>query len=605
MAVQFVQRKSGIPDWVFWARSIKTVAKAWDKKVDDDADEDKVYRALAVTLINKHFPVECVAELLRYRMDLPTGEAADPEDRAFEIATAMWEFVYPDAPADPAENLGVMDPEVVKAMMTGMSNETRLKLIARLDERVRAAMWVDVRDSSICWDESDEAVNALLTAAAFFRVKRALTGVTRVSPQHFQMLSIWIERVYGIPSRVSDANIEAAFGAMLRKRHPIQEMLLRLVTPREDESDQPSQPSDSSSPLLDTWLTRVFGAEDNALMRAFGRKWLIQAVARVFEPGCTAKGVLSLVGMQDAGKSTALEYLAYEWAVTLPTDLGDKDSRLNCHRGWIIELAELAGLKKASIEAMKTFLSEKVDTLRAPYERVSAAYPRSFVFATTTNDVEFLRDATGNVRFWIVRVTKRVDFDDLMAIRDQLWREATLAYLEDRAAVDADPRQTQRAWYLTEDERTLQAIHNGDYEPEDETGARIRAIALRLASVARRPLPDRSGAVHYCTSGEILRELQAQEPSHGSGHGSHGGYGGMTHVTTAFGRLVAGALISTHSNTWRQIRVMADNVKTRYYLPPADELARIHASQVEARRIAQEVGAKDPGLKALLDLESA
>lgn len=79
----------------------------------------------------------------------------------------------------------------------------------------------------------------------------------------------------------------------------------------------------------------------------------------------------------------------------------------------------------------------------------------------------------------------------------------------------------------------------------------------------------------------------------------------MTHVTTAFGRLVAGALISTHSNTWRQIRVVIDNVKTRYYLPPADELARIHASQVAARRIAQEVGAKDPGLKALLDLESA
>ena len=206
---------------------------------------------------------------------------------------------------------------------------------------------------------------------------------------------------------------------------------------------------------LPYWLHMIFGAPDDEITRAFARCWLISAAARVMHSGIKADHVLALLGIQGTRKSSAIEILARdtEWYATVNCDLQGKDARLALHGKWIIELAELASVRKSQREQVKTFLSERIDHFRPPYGRVAEDFPRSCVFIATTNDYEFLNDPTGGRRFWPVECSK-IDLDMLREIREQLWGEA-LAHYE-----QGEP------WWLTDEEeklaRELQADH---YEP--------------------------------------------------------------------------------------------------------------------------------------------
>lgn len=180
-----------------------------------------------------------------------------------------------------------------------------------------------------------------------------------------------------------------------------------------------------------TWLTTIFGVEDTEYARAVGERWLIAAIARIFEPGAKVDNVLILEGAQGIGKSKALAGLCGEWFTDHLPNLQDKDARLQINGKWIIEIAELAGFSKSETNKVKAFLSADRDRFRPPYGRHVVEVPRQCVFAGTTNLTDYLHDETGARRFWPVLCTK-ADADTLKALRDQLWAEAYQLFSADQ-----------------------------------------------------------------------------------------------------------------------------------------------------------------------------
>lgn len=180
------------------------------------------------------------------------------------------------------------------------------------------------------------------------------------------------------------------------------------------------------------WLVDRLRAEDKPIVREFGKRWLISAVARVMEPGCQADHTLLLVGAQGIKKSSALRTLAGDgWFTDHISDLHDRDSRLELQGKWIIELSELHGVKGKGMEAVKSFLTTRIDSFRAPWGRRTQSLKRQCVFAATTNDFTALTDETGNRRFWPVTCgieDFQIDLGGLEADRDQLWAEAFALY---------------------------------------------------------------------------------------------------------------------------------------------------------------------------------
>ena len=152
---------------------------------------------------------------------------------------------------------------------------------------------------------------------------------------------------------------------------------------------------------LDTMLVAYFGAEDIPYTREVGRRWMISAVARACKPGCKADHIPVLEAPQGSLKSTACGVLALEpaWFADEVADLGTKDSALDLHGKWVIELGELSAMRRSDIERVKAYVSRQVDHFRPPYGRRSQDHPRRCVFVGTTNADSYLADETGNRRF--------------------------------------------------------------------------------------------------------------------------------------------------------------------------------------------------------------
>lgn len=192
-----------------------------------------------------------------------------------------------------------------------------------------------------------------------------------------------------------------------------------------------------------------FGAENTALNRAYSKKWFIQAAARVLEPGIKADHVLVLQGPQGVGKSRFAELIAVEseWFASGLPGLTDQKAAVEKLRGvWIFEVAELNGFKKSEVEKIKEFITMRTDRYRPAYGLTVREFKRTAVFLATTNEEEFLRDSTGNRRFWPIRVTTPLDVELLKAALPQLWAEATVRFLR------------REPYWLTPEETAEQAI---------------------------------------------------------------------------------------------------------------------------------------------------
>ena len=236
----------------------------------------------------------------------------------------------------------------------------------------------------------------------------------------FASLKVYLNKGYGVyaPTKTKDALLAVASE---RAYHPVKEYLDAL-------------PEWDGVKRVDTLLTDYLGAEDSAYTRAVIRKTLAAAVARIYQPGTKFDSVLILNGPQGIGKSTLFARLAGAWfsdSLTL-TDMRDKSGPEKLQGYWILELGELAGMKKTDVETVKSFLSRVDDKYRASYGLNVESHPRQCVIVGSTNtESGFLRDITGNRRFWPVRVNGesvkkpwQISGEDVL----QVWAEAKAVY---------------------------------------------------------------------------------------------------------------------------------------------------------------------------------
>jgi hypothetical protein len=182
-------------------------------------------------------------------------------------------------------------------------------------------------------------------------------------------------------------------------------------------------------PRLNTWLIDYACAEDTPLNRAIGRKVLIAAVRRARQPGCKFDYILVLEGDQGIGKSTLVLILAGEDLYSDKAIIGcdSREQQESVQGVWIYEIAELQGLSKVEMSWMKTFLSRTHDKARPAFGRTVVDRPRRGIFIGTINDDTYLRDTTGNRRWWPVKLSGTIDLSALQRDRDQLWAEAVVA----------------------------------------------------------------------------------------------------------------------------------------------------------------------------------
>lgn len=213
---------------------------------------------------------------------------------------------------------------------------------------------------------------------------------------------------------------------------------------------------------LDNWLETYAGASGE-FARLVGRKWMISAVARGLRPGCQVDCSLVLEGAQGTMKTSIARVLSGPWFDSLGCALGDKESRSHVTSSWIVELAELSAVKRSDQETLKGFLIDTVDRYRPPYGRVVEEFPRRCVFIGTTNESVYLRDSTGNRRYWPVAVGK-VDLEALKRDRDQLFAEAVVAF------------KAGERWWLDEKEYALAEVETSEREEENEHAPMAEAI---------------------------------------------------------------------------------------------------------------------------------
>lgn len=184
---------------------------------------------------------------------------------------------------------------------------------------------------------------------------------------------------------------------------------------------------------VDTLLIDFLGALDSGYTRTVIRKILVAAVARIFDPGVKFDHVLVLVGRQGLKKSTLVAKLGREWFSDSFTTIEGKVAFEQLQGVWLVEIAELAALAKADVEKIKGFITKRDDRYRVAFGKRTEKFPRQCVFFATTNKRDFLKDSTGDRRYWPVLVNETKPSKDVFkhftdALIDQIWAEAVYLY---------------------------------------------------------------------------------------------------------------------------------------------------------------------------------
>jgi putative DNA primase/helicase len=253
-------------------------------------------------------------------------------------------------------------------------------------------------------------------------------------------MAMWLSQHYGINTHtrlVREAMLAVADSLSF---HPVRDYLKSITWDGKER--------------IEEWTLIYLGAPRSDYTILAGLKWLVAAVARVMRPGCKADNVLILEGPQGRLKSTALAILGGVWFMDTPFVIGDKDAFMVIRGKWIVELAELDGFSRAETSKAKAFFSAYQDTYRAPYMAWTRTVMRQCVFAGTVNHGTYLRDTTGNRRYWPIE-TGQIDIEAIKRDRDQLWAEAAARY--------ADGTR----WWVTEDEIELFAVEQEVREVTD------------------------------------------------------------------------------------------------------------------------------------------
>lgn len=278
---------------------------------------------------------------------------------------------------------------------------------------------------------------------------RKLVYPCRITDDDKSDSAIWVRDVLKAPNVATHTALSALLDAANKTKHDALLDYYKSLT------------VDNNVDVLETILCKTLGAPDTEYTRTVIRKWLIGVVARQFRPGCKMDNVLITAGEQGLGKSTFFrELFPQELQQQVFTDSlnvlrVERDQVIKLSRFAVVELGELAAWNKADMETVKTTVTCQVGDERAAYARVNALYPRRAVFAGSTNKKEFLRDPTGNRRFWPVDVSTRLDLKLLRSLRDTLWAQAVSAYLR------------EETWHLGLEEEALANEVRAEHEEED------------------------------------------------------------------------------------------------------------------------------------------
>lgn len=265
------------------------------------------------------------------------------------------------------------------------------------------------------------------------------------------LLGKYLTDTYSLPS-VSKAALEEAVQtvAYTERFHPIRERLIDLKW--------------DNTARIDKWLIHVLGETPESLnpalreyLQLVGRFWLLGMVWRVMEPGCKFDYCPVLEGVGGLRKSTLVEVLCgKEYFSDTPFDMSrGKEAQEQVQGIWLYEIAELSALSKGDVNAIKAFISSKVDKYRPAYGATVESYPRQCVLVGTTNDDQYLRDRTGNRRFWPVPVRHQINTEWVQKYRDQLLAEAFALY-QQGVAYTPTADQEKRLFAPMQDSRLIE-----------------------------------------------------------------------------------------------------------------------------------------------------
>lgn len=193
-------------------------------------------------------------------------------------------------------------------------------------------------------------------------------------------------------------------------------------------------------PRVDDFFVRAYGVRSSLYARECAKVLFLSAAARAYKPGCQADVTIVLISPQGEGKSMGVAALAPfpEWyADDLGCDLFDGKAGEGLQGKWLFEFSEFARVNRATMDAVKSFLSRRVDHYRPPYGRISQDFPRSCIFIGTTNDQHPLRDHS-NRRFMPIHCGTG-DVEWIRQNRNQLWAEAVKRYNDGEAWWVNDP----------------------------------------------------------------------------------------------------------------------------------------------------------------------
>lgn len=340
----------------------------------------------------------------------------------------------------------------------------------------------------------------------------AQDGPRELVDSDYTAVSAALARSHGLSFSVQQVSAAVEATAQENAYHPIRDYLNSLKW--------------DGVPRLEHWLHDFLGAEDNEYTAGIGRLFLIGMVARIMKPGCKMDYTLILEGPQGLRKSSACRVLAggRYFSDNLPP-IRDASKDLSQHLAgkWLIELAELSATSRADCEALKSFLTRTEETYRPAYGRNEVVQPRQCVFIGTTNRSEYLRDATGDRRFWPVRCGtdgNPIDIESLRDHRDQLFAEAYHLFQSGAAwwpdaAFEAEhikPQQAERfeidpweemilahAQTSQSDRLTVAGLLTNVIDkkaPSRADRARVKAILQRLGYVEKKS----HGMRHYVKS---------------------------------------------------------------------------------------------------------
>ncbi|MDR0251107.1 MAG: hypothetical protein LBI35_07370 [Burkholderiales bacterium] len=254
-------------------------------------------------------------------------------------------------------------------------------------------------------------------------------GVEWTSEDDYRM-GMWLAQQERLIVR-NEGNLASAVGwrASDAKWHPVSEYFDGLTW--------------DGKKRLDSWMTDFMGVRATPYTMKVGAMFLIGMVARVYRPGCMMRTMPIFEGAQYQGKSSALRVLGGDWFGDTLIDISNKDTYQLIQGCLLYEVAELDAFSRADATRIKAFLSSPKDRFRAPYDRQPRDWPRQVVFAGTTNLFAYLKDSTGNTRYWPITANECGDIalDSLAAARDQLFAEAVYRF-----------RQGER-WHPTREEQ--------------------------------------------------------------------------------------------------------------------------------------------------------